>query len=712
MKIPSPSLLVSFLLFLTILGFNACQRAHSTETDISKLVFSDSEQMQLQKGKYRSGDEKVVALVRQLREEADRLLTVGPFSVVHKEQIPPSGNKHDYMSQGPYWWPDTTKSDGLPYIRKDGQVNPERATLTDHRELGELIEASEHLSRAYFFTEDEQYAQRAAHLLDVWFVQDSSRMNPHLEYGQAIPGRTEGRGIGIIETRYLGKITDAITLIRTSKAWTPELDSGLQTWMSAYLDWLQNSKKGQDESVHPNNHGTWYDVQAATLALFTEQDSLAKIILEKAKASRFDDDLEANGAQPRELARTLSFNYSTMNLYGLFTLARLGEMVEVDLWHYQTPKGGNLKAALDYLLPAALGQNEWTHEQIKPIHPESLIPHLAIAARVYDPHYSEIARELMEAYPEQAKLSLYLPLESPESPYIHGLKLEDIGKNYTPNPAKVPDYLFFTNSNTGGTTSIRRIDSPNLVWKKQGYYQRNRELGQTFFVPAGSNIQLDAIVLRTGNSANAILPGAAGSEVQIQFFEVVGTPSINDNGTPPGTDALHGYTTNHRADDYLEGIRFRTIKVIRGGIFPTIAATTRQGDEAGHLRYIRWDLQEGAELVLEGGKRYAFLVGFTEDGPDKGFSLGNDNQAGSPAPPELRTDANGYAWWSIRREGDGTLPPTHHPGENPPTERALQEQLLKESLFEPGYELTLPPATNGFPDVDTYRTLEFYLEVR
>jgi hypothetical protein len=416
---PSALLPILGILYCLITAYG-CSADGKTDSSSPRLVFSDWAQLQQQKQAYQSGESTVKFLVEQLQETADGMMETGPFSVVHKEQTPPSGDKHDYMSQGPYWWPDTTKADGLPYIRRDGEVNPERATLTDRQELAELTTASEILSRAYYYTGEEAYARRLAKLLSVWFVEAATRMNPHLEYGQAIPGRTEGRGIGIIETRNLGKITDAVALIRNSPAWTPELENGMQEWMGAYLDWLLNSKKGQDEAVHPNNHGTWYDVQAVSLALFTGRDSLARSILEKAKVSRFDEHLEADGAQPRELARTLSFNYSAMNLLGLFQLARLGESVDVDLWHYSTPEGASLQDALDFLLPAALGEEAWLHQQIKPITPDRLIPHLAMAAQVYDPAYAATAQQLISAHPDKAGVSLYLPLEVPGSVVSEG----------------------------------------------------------------------------------------------------------------------------------------------------------------------------------------------------------------------------------------------------------------------------------------------------
>ena len=41
------------------------------------------------------------------------------------------GTIHDFYSEGDYWWPDPQTPDGLPYIRRDGQTNPEN--FTGHR---------------------------------------------------------------------------------------------------------------------------------------------------------------------------------------------------------------------------------------------------------------------------------------------------------------------------------------------------------------------------------------------------------------------------------------------------------------------------------------------------------------------------------------------------------------------------------------------------
>ncbi len=293
-----------------------------------------------------------------------------------------------------------------------------------------------------------------------------------------------------------------------------------------------------------------------------------------------------------------------------------------------------------------------------------------------------------------------------------GLFLEALGKTYERDPAKTPDYLFFDDSNQGGSTSVRRVDASNLAWKDEGYFQRNRDLGQTFYIPEDTSITLDAIVMRTGNSSSAVKAGALFAEVYLQLFEVEGTPTINDNGTPPGTDATHGFTKNHRADDYLEGITYKSILTAAGAAFPIVKPTTQNGGEPSHLLYIRWDLLDDKEIILQGGKRYAYLMGFVKPAEERRFTMGNVNRAGDPSPPELATDANGNPWWSIRREGDGTLPPTQYPGQNPPTDPDLLELLRRESLFENAHQFSIPPATDGWPDVDTYRTMEFYIEAK
>jgi len=290
-----------------------------------------------------------------------------------------------------------------------------------------------------------------------------------------------------------------------------------------------------------------------------------------------------------------------------------------------------------------------------------------------------------------------------------------LGKKYTPPKGRVAIRGPKSWHGDGGP-SIRNTDAEHLVWKEQGYFQRNRDVGQVFLPK--QDIHLDAIVLRLGPSDNAVKAGAPGAELFLQFFEVIGEPRINDNGTPQGTDSKHGFSKNHRCDDFIEGVTYRSIHIARGGIFPKLPPTTDKkgkptGDKTAILQYLRFDLTGKSELVFTGGKRYAFMLGLIEPGPERAFAVGNWNHAKRNAPPSNTDKYDTYHdGWALRREGDGTIPPLMTGKGKQPDDATLLKKLVKESLFNaPPARFGLSPTTAGYPDVDTYRDLEFYLEV-
>jgi Alginate lyase len=339
-----------------------------------RVFLIDARKLTETKQRVQSGDKTFDAALAKLESDARKALQQAPTSVVTKAVTPPSGDKHDYMSQAPYFWPDPSKPNGLPYIRRDGERNPELGKISDHQTLDQMEAAARTLSVAFYFTGKEEYAAKATQFIRAWFLDPATRMNPNLEYAQFIPGVNTGRGIGLIETRGLADVVDAIGLLAGAKAWTEKDQRGLEQWYGKFLKWMLESKNGREENAAKNNHGTYYDVQATSYALFLGRNDLAKQIVETAKQKRIALQIEPDGRQPLELARTRAWGYSNGNLDGLMLLALLAENVDVDLWDYQTKDGRSIRRALEYLYPFAVGDQKWTYQQLGGFDGRSLFP--------------------------------------------------------------------------------------------------------------------------------------------------------------------------------------------------------------------------------------------------------------------------------------------------------------------------------------------------
>ena len=357
--------------------------AQGTKTATPRVFIIDARKLAQTKRRIHSGDQTFAAALTKLENDARRALQQQPLSVVTKTVTPPSGDKHDYTSQAPYFWPNPDKPDRLPYINRDGERNPELDKITDHLALDQMGVAVRALSLAYYFKDDEEYAAKATQLLRAWFLDPATRMNPNLEYAQFIPGVNTGRGIGLIETRGLANVVDAIGLLAGSKSWTSADQKGLETWFSTFLRWMQESRNGREENAKKNNHGTFYDVQAMSFALFVGLNDLAKQIAGAAREKRIALQIEPDGRQPLELARTKAWSYSNMNLDGLIQLARLAENVGVDLWAYETKDGRSIRRALEYLYPYATGDRPWSYQQIGGFEAKLFFPLMRRAAARY-----------------------------------------------------------------------------------------------------------------------------------------------------------------------------------------------------------------------------------------------------------------------------------------------------------------------------------------
>lgn len=349
------------------------------------------------KSSYQGGREPELSAVNKIISEANKYLKMAPESVMDKTKVPPSGSKHDYMSIAPYFWPDPSKSNGLPYIRQDGKVNPESKNeeISDRVRFGRTIDRIETLALAYYFTREKKYADYAAKLIKVWFLNPETQMNPNLNFAQAIAGKNDGRGEGVLDARRMGIVLDSANLIGSSTDFTEANQKALVQWMTSYYEWLMKSPNGKAERAATNNHGTWFDVQAAHLALALGKKDDAKKIIESARSKRINVQIESDGKQPQELARTASFSYSCMNLDAFFTLANLGDHAGVDLWRKNNKDSHSLRKALDFLVPYVdQPPAPWPFKQIKDIDESNMLPILRLAALAYDaPEYEAIIKK-------------------------------------------------------------------------------------------------------------------------------------------------------------------------------------------------------------------------------------------------------------------------------------------------------------------------------
>ncbi|WP_162339894.1 alginate lyase family protein [Cyclobacterium salsum] len=394
MKIQNNFINPAYLQIIIFLLLPTLALSQETNPSGSDFILLDGKMMHKAKDRFSLGSQKaVLAEVQALLKVADQKLEEGPFSVTHKKKLPPSGDIHDYTSMGPYWWPDPEKDDGLPYIRRDGEINPEYYDYKDKEELGELMDALAVLSKAYFFFENEMHAGHAIELIRAWFMDPATKMNPNLNYAQRIPGRTEGRGIGIIDTRSFAKLPDILHMLAGSSHWNADIEKAMKDWISRYLDWLINSEHGKDEAVHGNNHTTWYFAQTIPLALYVDQQERADSLAQEGLPLILDEMIEKDGSQLKELDRTRSWDYSAMNLLGMMNYAQAASHSGMDLWNYENSKGGSIRKALDFMVPFL--KNEWPYHQIKAKQDGRLAEPLAIAARVYQyKQYKQLSEEI------------------------------------------------------------------------------------------------------------------------------------------------------------------------------------------------------------------------------------------------------------------------------------------------------------------------------
>ena len=323
------------------------------------------------------------------------------------------GGIHDFYSEGDYWWPDTSNPDG-PYIRRDGLTNPEN--FTAHREsLLRLSEIVGNLTSAYLMTKDAAYAQAAIAHCHAWFIEDSTKMNPHLLYAQAIKGRHTGRGIGIIDAIHFMEVVQSLIVLEKAGLIDSHSMTAYRKWFSDFTTWLTTHQYGKDEMVHPNNHGTCWNMQVALYAVFTQNDSILSFCRDNFTNHLLPGQMANDGSFPLELERTKPYGYSLFNLDAMVMNCLILTDETHDLWIYQTPENKAISRGLAFMAPYVADKKTWDLEpdvmywEDWPVaHPSFLFG----AIQYKNPDYFEIWKK-HEHFPEVFEVKRNLPVRNP-----------------------------------------------------------------------------------------------------------------------------------------------------------------------------------------------------------------------------------------------------------------------------------------------------------
>lgn len=268
------------------------------------------------------------------------------------------GGKHDFYSEGDYWWPDPKDPDG-PYIRRDGMTNPDNFVAHRHAMI-RFDQIVGDLAAAYVVTHNKKYAIEALRHIYAWFVDTATLMNPDLQYAQAIHGITKGRGIGIIDTIHLMEVAQAIYLFEKAGLIPPQKLAAIKSWFAEYIHWLMTSKNGQDEMHAKNNHGTCWVMQVAAFAKVSGDQHISDFCRKRYEQVLLPEQMAANGSFPLELKRTKPYSYSLFNLDAMSTLCQILSDKQHDLWEYSTD-GKSIALGIKFMFPYVQNKNKWPY---------------------------------------------------------------------------------------------------------------------------------------------------------------------------------------------------------------------------------------------------------------------------------------------------------------------------------------------------------------
>ncbi|HZE73182.1 MAG TPA: alginate lyase family protein [Pyrinomonadaceae bacterium] len=288
---------------------------------------------------------------------ANQYLKEEPVTITAATSPRSAGGLHDFFSEGDYWWPDP-QNPGGPYIQRDGMSNPDNF-VAHRRYLMRLSVQMPALVAAWKLTGNPVYAEHAAQHLRAWFIDQRTRMNPNLQYAQAIHGRSTGRGIGIIDTIHLVEVARSIEVMEGAQTLSQTELAVIKQWFRDYLHWMTTHKYGQDERDAKNNHGTCWVTQVAAFAHLVGDRQLLDYCRDRFKTVLIPTQIAADGSFPQELRRTKPYGYSLFNLEAMAAICQILSTEKDNLWTYDLPDGRGFRKAMAYMYPYIKDKGRW-----------------------------------------------------------------------------------------------------------------------------------------------------------------------------------------------------------------------------------------------------------------------------------------------------------------------------------------------------------------
>lgn len=300
----------------------------------------------------------VVAIDRtRVLSAADRYLKERPVTITASTSPRSPGGRHDYFSEADYFWPDPNNPHG-PYIQRDGLSNP--GNFLDHRRfLLRFSVQAPALAAAWRITNRRAYAEHAAAHLRAWFIDKPTRMNPNLQYAQAIRGSATGARFGVIDTIHLVEVVRAAQTIAPSRVLADDEMSGVKAWFADYLQWMTTSSYGIEEMESPNNHATCWVLQAASFAKFTGDNPLADYARRFYQSVLVPNQMKSDGSFPLEMARTKPYGYSLFNLDAMSAICQILSDAQQDLWSFHLKDGRGIARAVAFMEPYIRDKKRW-----------------------------------------------------------------------------------------------------------------------------------------------------------------------------------------------------------------------------------------------------------------------------------------------------------------------------------------------------------------